>query len=122
MRTFAFVIVFVAAICGTCFADSIDEAEAKSRGVSVQQVQLENAKAKIADLQKQVADLQGQLKAAKADAEKLRQGAAASTASSTTNPYVTNSPDIGDKTVQVKGYVKKDGTYVAPYSRSAPKR
>lgn len=26
----------------------------------------------------------------------------------------------GAKTVQVKGYTKKDGTYVAPYSRSAP--
>jgi len=29
--------------------------------------------------------------------------------------------DGGQKTVHVKGYTKKDGTYVAPHDRSAPK-
>jgi hypothetical protein len=42
-------------------ADTIDEAEAKRRGVPVQQVQLEAAQKRIAELEQQVADLQKQL-------------------------------------------------------------
>ncbi len=40
-----------------CRADSIEETEAKQRGVSVETVQLEDARAHIAELEKRLADL-----------------------------------------------------------------
>lgn len=49
-------------------ADSIDEAEAKQRGLSVEAVQLEHAKREIADLKAQVLDLKAKLAAATAPA------------------------------------------------------
>ena len=50
------------------FADSIDDAEAKRRGVAVEVVQLERTKQQVADLTAQVASLKAQLAAAKAPA------------------------------------------------------
>jgi hypothetical protein len=55
--------------------DSIDDAEAKKRGVPVQQIQLENAQARVAELTKQVDALKTQLRAAQADAEVQRKTA-----------------------------------------------
>lgn len=37
-------------------------------------------------------------------------------------PGIVWSPATGPKTVQVNGYTKKDGTVVAPYMRSSPRR
>jgi hypothetical protein len=36
------------------------------------------------------------------------------------SPTRPGSPVYGPKSVQVYGYTRKDGTYVAPYSRAAP--
>jgi hypothetical protein len=41
--------------------------------------------------------------------------------SSTTSSSPSNNPNTGG-TVQVKGYYRKDGTYVRPHTRSAPRR
>jgi hypothetical protein len=35
-------------------------------------------------------------------------------------PDLTSKPDVGNGRVAVRGYVRSDGTYVAPYTRSAP--
>lgn len=38
------------------------------------------------------------------------------------SPSTSNPATNGGKTVQVRGYTRKDGTYVAPHTRSAPSR
>ena len=40
----------------------------------------------------------------------------------TPNSTSTSSSSSSPKTVQVKGYTRKDGTYVKPHTRSAPKK
>jgi hypothetical protein len=110
------------------FADSIDDAEAKSRGVPVQQVQLENEQKKNAELQKRIAELQADLKAmqARAEAAEARIPGPPSTMAAASQPAASQpSSDTAaetnqDGTVQVRGYTKKDGTVVAPYTRGAP--
>ncbi len=57
-------LLFALLLVAPCFADSVDDAEAKRRGVSVEVVQLEAAKAKIAALEKQIASMQSQIKTA----------------------------------------------------------
>lgn len=43
--------------------------------------------------------------------------------SASTNPYPSvSSGSAGGGTVQVKGYYRKDGTYVRPHTRRAPRR
>ena len=37
-------------------------------------------------------------------------------------PKVVEVPDDSPKTVHVKGYYRKDGTYVEPHDRAAPKK
>lgn len=54
-------IAFVALLALPALADSIDDAEAKRRGVPVQQVQLEHAQVQIAALQKQIDALKPQV-------------------------------------------------------------
>ena len=44
------------------------------------------------------------------------------TSSSTTNYYHSATKTSTGGTVQVKGYTRKDGTYVRPHTRSAPRR
>nr|WP_294779110.1 hypothetical protein [uncultured Flavobacterium sp.] len=39
-----------------------------------------------------------------------------------TNYYNSSTNSSSGKTVHVKGYTRKDGTYVRPHTRSAPKR
>lgn len=57
------VVLLVLSIASPCFGDAVDDAEAKRRGVPVQQIQLENAQEKIKDLQRQVDGVKAQLKA-----------------------------------------------------------
>jgi septal ring factor EnvC (AmiA/AmiB activator) len=61
--------VALALLVSPLFADSIDDAEAKSRGVSVTQIQLEHEQKKTAELQKQILKLQSDLKAAQDHAD-----------------------------------------------------
>ena len=63
LKMCAAVMVAMTMIAGLARGDSVDDAEAKRRGVSVEMVQLERARTRIAELEKQVADLQAQLKA-----------------------------------------------------------
>lgn len=45
-----------------------------------------------------------------------------STGSDYSSDYNTSySPSYGDKTVSVRGYYRKNGTYVSPYTRRAPR-
>jgi TolA-binding protein len=112
--------------------DSITVAEAAKRGVMIEQVQLEQAIQKIADLQKQVDQLKA--KAAE-DARKIKQQEKRifdlEAAAPATMPSVAETPrfdtpnsagDTSSKTVHVRGYTRKDGTYVQPYNRRAPSR
>lgn len=48
--------------------------------------------------------------------------AAMDTPTASATPYVSQSTSGGDGVVHVRGYTKKDGTYVAPYTRSTPHR
>ena len=46
----------------------------------------------------------------------------ASTAVSAPAPVYSSPASSSDKTVHVRGYTRKDGTYVAPYDRRAPRK
>ncbi len=111
---------------GIASADSIDDAEAKRRGVPVEQVQLENARAYNAYLLQEVADLQAKVAALEAHAPKAvlpttSPAAPATAIAATPSAHVPATATPGDGSVEVKGYYRKDGTYVAPYTRAAPR-
>lgn len=127
LRKVALLILLLAPVCR---ADSIDDAEAQRRGVPVQQVQLENAKQRIADLEKQVALLQSRLRAYEQPAPTPPPAPVAAAAPIPVTPRAVPLTAPGEissitgrpKTVPVSGYTRKDGTYVAPYYRSPPSR
>jgi hypothetical protein len=77
MRRWTLAATMVLLFVGYCAADGIDEAEAKRRGVPISQVQLENAKTKIADMQKEISLLQSMIEADKEIVAKARAQAAA---------------------------------------------
>jgi len=58
---YATALVVMGMVAGPALGDSIDDAEAKRRGVAVEVVQLEHARARIAELEAQVTALQKQL-------------------------------------------------------------
>src|SRR5271166_4224611 len=73
-------ILIAAALClSVARGDSIDDAEAKRRGVPVEVVQLEKANQQIAALQKQVAELQKQVAQLKVAPVTTTRAAAATT-------------------------------------------
>jgi uncharacterized membrane protein len=134
VRNIIFAVLFLA-LASVVRADSIDESEAQRRGVSVQVIQLERAKQRIADLEKQVAELKQQLAASKDD--KNVSAATTATAPAQTASKESKKDVVGDttptpstpsvsgssgKTVHVNGYTRKDGTYVRPYNRRPPSK
>ncbi len=62
---------FILMLASLAYADSIDDAEAKRRGISVQQVQLENAQARIQVLEAKIEELNKKLTLAMAANAKL---------------------------------------------------
>ena len=121
-------------------ADSIDDAEAKRRGVPVDQViaerQRDRALQQVQDLQKQVDSLKAQVAALKRPAS--NDAPATAPAPTADAQPASETPGTGaplpspsspssdpsaadDKTVHVSGYTRKDGTYVAPYDRRSPR-
>ncbi len=82
-------LLFALLLVAPCFADSIDDAEAKRRGVPVAQVQAENelakANARIAGLQKQLDALKAQLAATQSQADATNATAPATAAASARN-------------------------------------
>ena len=58
MRTQLLAALMVLAFASHCFADSLDETDAKRRGISIEAVQLEKAKAEIQYLEAKVAKLE----------------------------------------------------------------
>ena len=82
MKRLLAAILLLALLAPPLRADSIDEAEAKRRGVPVEAVQLEHANQQIADLRAQVATLQKQLADLKAATTRPATAAASRAASS----------------------------------------
>lgn len=103
MKWLSIVALFL--IAAPALADSLDDAEAKRRGVAVEVVQLERAKAQIADLQKQVADLSAQIVA-------LKNGTTATRPGSTTNPMLGIKKSRKDLPQEVQDYLTfRDSEY-----------
>lgn len=73
-------LAFLMLIAIPVFGDAVDEAEAKKRGVSVEIIQLENARGKINELQNEVTHLRVELKKAQEQASKAASEAAESRA------------------------------------------
>jgi hypothetical protein len=97
----ALILVIGAAMNSPVTADSIDDAEAKKQGVSVEQVQLERAQQRIKELETQVAQLKSQLAASATQPAAAKPAASPATAKhsfvptdSFTSRSKTRQPDL----------------------------
>jgi hypothetical protein len=90
----AVVVVVAGMMAGAGWADPIDDAAAKQRGVSVEVIQLENARTKIAEMEKRIATLQKENATLKEALVKLQDTPATAPAAkiAATSPAVATRP------------------------------
>jgi hypothetical protein len=131
MKNAFLVLAIFGLLIATALADSVDEAEAKRKGISVEAVEVERLKARVAALEAEVKSLQAKIAATQpTPAMTLPAKTPSLIIAQNNKPPATQTaqtlpgqrPVDIEKTVHVNGYTRKDGTYVAPYDRRAPSK